>query len=49
MTSMGIAMALISILFFFMKDPHIVWVFIAYAFGGLGIGSCRAVVILTQL
>jgi len=39
MISMGISMSIICCIFFFMKSPHLIWVFLAYAFGGIGIGT----------
>lgn len=31
-------MGIISLIFFALKDPSLAWVFVAYAFGGIGIG-----------
>jgi MFS family permease len=39
MISMGISMGIITCICFFMKNPHLAWVFIAYALGGIGIGT----------
>jgi MFS family permease len=39
MVSMGLSMAIITCIFFFMKHPHLAWVFLAYGLGGLGIGT----------
>lgn len=39
MTSMALSMSIITSIFFFMKDPSLAWVFIAYACGGIGIGT----------
>jgi len=39
MVSMGLSMGIISCLFFFAKEPSLFWVFVAYAFGGVGIGT----------
>jgi len=39
MLSMATSMGIITCIFFFMKDPSIVFVFIAYGLGGLGIGT----------
>lgn len=39
MFSMAISMAIITCIFFLLKHPSLGWVFAAYAFGGIGIGT----------
>lgn len=47
MLSMAISMGLICIMFFWLHKPHIAWAFVAYIFGGTGIGTFESNVLST--
>lgn len=39
MISMTLSMAIITMIFFILKNPSLFWVFLAYGLGGIGIGN----------
>jgi len=47
MISMSLSMGTISLIFFALKDPSLAWVFVAYAFGGIGIGTFESNILST--
>jgi len=47
MSSMALSMLIITLIFFVFKSPSLVWVFMAYAFGGLAIGTFESNILST--